>query len=46
MEQKGLALIPTGMDRRLAVCPFNADDYTALAQQLDTLIVSLSRKDT
>lgn len=46
MEQQAFALIPTGIEKRLAACPFNTDDYIALAQQLDTLIVSLSRKDT
>lgn len=45
MEQQALALIPTGMGKSLAACPFCADDYSVFAQQLDTLIMSLSRKE-
>ncbi len=44
MEQQALELIPSGMGKRLASCPLREEDYTILAQELDTLIGALSAK--
>jgi DNA-binding MarR family transcriptional regulator len=46
MEEKAYALIPEGMRREMSACPFNVDDYTRLAHDLDTIITTMrKRKD-
>ena len=46
MEEKAYALIPDGMRREMSACPFNVDDYTRLAHDLDTIITTMrKRKD-
>jgi len=44
MEEQAHVLIPQGMGERLAACPLKTEDYTSLAQQLDTLTESLKTK--
>ena len=44
LEEKAYSLIPSGMAERLSACPFDMDDYTNLAKQLDTIIDSLKNK--
>lgn len=44
MEKQAYAIIPQGMGERLAACPLRIEDYTCLAQQLDTLIEALKNK--
>lgn len=44
LEEKAYSLIPSGMREKLSACPFDLDDYTNLATQLDTIIDSLKNK--
>ena len=43
LEEKAYSLIPSGMAERLSACPFDMDDYTNLAKQLDAMIESLKK---
>ena len=44
MEEQAFQLIPTGMGRQLASCPLQTEDYQNLAQQLDSLIETLKKR--
>lgn len=44
MEEQAYAIIPAGMGKALSACPFQLDDYTHLATELDTIIDTLKNK--
>lgn len=44
MEEQAYAIIPAGMGNALSACPFQLDDYTHLATELDTIIDTLKNK--
>ena len=43
MEDQAYAIIPAGMGNALSACPFQLDDYTHLATELDTIIDTLKK---
>ena len=45
MEEQAYAIIPTGMGKELRACPFQLDDYTKFASELDTIIDTLKNKE-
>lgn len=44
MEEQAYTIIPAGMGNALSACPFQLDDYTHLATELDTIIDTLKNK--
>lgn len=44
LEEQAYDLIPQGMKEKLAACPLAAEEYIALAQQLDQITDSLKNK--
>jgi len=44
MEEQAFQLIPQGMGDQLKSCPLSIEDYTRLAQELDSLINTLKSK--
>lgn len=44
MEEQAYTIIPAGMGKDLSACPFQLDDYTHLATELDTIIDTLKNK--
>jgi len=44
MEKQAYTIIPTGMSKKLCACPFQLDDYTRFASELDTIIDTLKNK--
>ena len=44
MEEQAFQLIPQGMEDQLKSCPLSIEDYTRLAQELDSLINTLKSK--
>jgi DNA-binding MarR family transcriptional regulator len=44
MEEQAYTIIPAGMGKALSACPFQLDDYTHLATELDTIIDTLKNK--
>ena len=45
MEEQAYAIIPAGMGKELRACPFQLDDYTKFADELDTIIETLKNKE-
>lgn len=45
MEEQAYTIIPAGMSKELSACPFQLDDYTRFASELDTIIDTLKNKE-
>ena len=45
MEKQAYTIIPAGMGKELSACPFQLDDYTRFASELDTIIDTLKNKE-
>ena len=43
MEEEAYKLIPAGMGKTLKACPLQMDDYTHLANELDSIIETLKK---
>lgn len=43
LEAKAYSQIPSGMGTRLSACPLKPEDYTHLAQELDSIIETLKK---
>ncbi len=43
LEEQAYSIIPAGIGKELSVCPFLQDDYTKLANMLDTMIDTLKK---
>ncbi len=44
MEEMAYDIIPAGMEEELRTCPLKLEDYTQLAQELDSIIATLKKK--
>ena len=45
MEEEAYKVIPAGMGRELRACPFQLEDYTKFASELDTIIETLKNRE-
>lgn len=45
MEEEAYKIIPAGMGKELKACPFQLEDYTKFASELDTIIDTLKNKE-